>query len=178
MNEKLLREFSYVFNVDEEIIFALHDHLNSEFSDFVLVDSTFTKEDIEMAAIVEMFCNLKTYNLNFRTYDTENDHIIHERVFNEFSNRNHQKFFVEPRLFSLKPSPESARDLILRFTENVNKTIDNEIKIIPPPSNFINDKVCSKCGDILVEHPIPPGSDGTGGCGMCCESCGNQKKRD
>ena len=178
MNEKLLREFSYVFNVDEEIVFALYEHLNSEFSDFVLIDSTFTKEDIEMAAIVEMFCNLKTYNLNFRSYGTKNDLRNHVRIFNEFSNRNHQKFFVEPRLFSLKPSPESARDLILRFTDNVNKTIDNEIKIITPPCNYLNDKTSPRCDDTLVDHPILPGSDEPKRCGMCCESCGNQRKRD
>ena len=36
----------------------------------------------------------------------------------------------------------------------------------------MNIEKCPKCFDILVEHPLVPGSDGTGGYIMFCESCG------
>lgn len=36
-------------------------------------------------------------------------------------------------------------------------------------------KRCPICNDILVEHPLIPGSDGTGGYGLFCESCDGGK---
>lgn len=49
---------------------------------------------------------------------------------------------------------------------------------VPTPIKFIKDEICKVCDDVLVEHPIIPGSDGTGGYGLCCETCGKSKKEN